>query len=77
MNDSEEGEGKTPTAHSPQPPLLKTLENMLHSRIAKDIEMHKSRNRADTDEVWNETLQWVLAQILSATTITITRSIIN
>ena len=47
---------------------LRLLEDILYNRIKqKRQEMHKTRNRADTDHVWTEieTLQWILAQNLS------------
>ena len=63
MNDSkEEGEdkGKAPSA------LLKSLEDMLHDRIAKKkIETRKHNNEiAETEKIWTEieTLQWVLSE---------------
>jgi hypothetical protein len=38
---------------------------MLQIIESHKIKMHKCNERADTDEVWNETLQWVLAQIFT------------
>ena len=49
-------------------PLLRLLEDILYNRIKqKKQEMHRTHNRADTDSLWTEieTLQWVLAQILT------------
>ena len=46
---------------------LRTLQEIVHNRIIqKKGEMHRSHNRAYTDNLWTEieTLQWVLAQIL-------------
>ena len=76
MNDSKErgkgeGEDKTFTGAalpSPQTPLLKALEDMLHNRIAKKkIETHKHHEIAETEKIWTEieTLQWVLSEIRS------------
>lgn len=48
-----------------QPPLLKTLEDMLYNRIKQQKgEMHKSQNTAYRDSLWTEieTLQWVLEE---------------
>ena len=53
-------------AASPAPaPLLKTLEDMLHDRIAKKkIETLKYHEIAETEKIWTEieTLQWVLLE---------------
>jgi hypothetical protein len=86
MNDSkEEGEYKTPVgAPSPQTPLLKMVENMLHNIINQKKEgIHKTQNIENTNRIWTgiQTFRWVLAQILTllrqiTTTIT-TCSIIN
>ena len=39
----------------PATQLLKALEDMLHKRIArKKLEIHKYRERAETDRVWTE-----------------------
>jgi hypothetical protein len=49
-------------------PLLRLLEDILYNRIKqKKREMHKATERAVTDKLWTEieTLQWVLAQILT------------
>jgi hypothetical protein len=67
MNNESAPEEKEATG-CPSPPLLKTLEDMLHNRIMqKKEEMHKSQNRSVTDSLWTEieTLQWVLSQSLS------------
>jgi hypothetical protein len=50
------------------PPLLKTLEGMLHNRIMKKREeVHKTKNIAENDRICREidTLHWVIAQSLS------------
>ena len=47
---------------------LRLLKDILYNRIKqKKQEMHRTHNRADTDSLWTdiETLQWVLAQILT------------
>ena len=44
---------------------LKTLEDMLHNRIAKKkVETHKYHEIAETEKIWTEieTLQWVLLE---------------
>jgi hypothetical protein len=59
-----ESSSSSPTQSTP----LRTLEEILHNRIKqKKGEMHKSDNRSLTDKLWTEieTLQWVLAQILT------------
>jgi hypothetical protein len=85
MNDSKkEEEYKKPVrAPSPQTPLLKMVENMLHNIINQKKEgIHKTQNIENTNRIWTgiQTLRWVLAQILTlrqiTTTIT-TCSIIN
>jgi hypothetical protein len=47
---------------------LRSLQEILHNRIIhKKGEMHESHNRAYNDRLWTEieeTLQWVLVQIL-------------
>jgi hypothetical protein len=49
-----------------EPDPLRLLEDILYNRIKqKKQEMHKTHNRADTNHVWTETLQWVLAQTLT------------
>jgi hypothetical protein len=61
------------SSSSPQSPTqsespLRSLQELLHNRIAqKKAEIHKSHNRAYNDSLWKEieTLQWVLAQILT------------
>jgi hypothetical protein len=59
---------------SPQSPAqsttlpLRSLQEILHNRIIqKKAEMHESHNRVYNDRLWTEieTLQWVLAQILT------------
>ena len=58
---------------SPQSPTqsttsLRSLQEILHNRIIqKKGEIHKSHNKIYNDSLWTEieTLQWVLAQILS------------
>jgi hypothetical protein len=47
---------------------LTSLQEILHNRITqKKGEIHKSHNRVYNDNLWTEieTLQWVLAQILT------------
>ncbi len=47
---------------------LTSLQEILHNRIIqKKGEIHESHNRAYNERIWTEieTLQWVLAQILS------------
>ena len=58
---------------SPQSPTqsttsLRSLQEILHNRIIqKKGEIHESHNRVYNDNLWREieTLQWVLAQILT------------
>jgi hypothetical protein len=53
--------------HSTTLPLI-SLQEILHNRIIqKKAEMHESHNRAYNERIWTEieTLQWVLAQILT------------
>ena len=58
---------------SPQTPtqstiLLRSLQEILHNRIIqKKGEIHESHNRVYNHNLWREieTLQWVLAQILT------------
>ena len=58
---------------SPQSPTqsttsLRLLQEILHNRIIqKKGEIHESHNRVYNDNLWREieTLQWVLAQILT------------
>jgi hypothetical protein len=48
--------------------LLRSLQEILHNRIIqKKGEIHESHNRVYNDNLWTEmeTLQWVLAQILT------------
>ena len=47
---------------------LRSLQEILHNRILqKKGEIHESHNRVYNDNIWREieTLQWVLAQILT------------
>jgi hypothetical protein len=47
---------------------LRSLQEILHNRIIqKKGEIHESHNRVYNERIWTEieTLQWVLAQILS------------
>jgi hypothetical protein len=47
---------------------LRLLQEILHNRIIqKKGEIHESHNRAYNERIWTEieTLQWVLAQILT------------
>jgi hypothetical protein len=47
---------------------LSSLQEILHNRIRqKKVEIHESHNRVYNDKLWREieTLQWVLAQILT------------
>jgi hypothetical protein len=67
-NESAPEEEKEAIGRQSPPPLLKTLEDILHNRIIqKKEEMHNSQNRSVTDSLWTEieTLQWVLSQSLS------------
>jgi hypothetical protein len=58
---------------SPQSPAqstlpLRSLQEILHNRIIqKKGEIHESHNRVYNERIWTEieTLQWVLAQILT------------
>jgi hypothetical protein len=55
-------------AISPQPPLLKILEDMLHNKIKKkQEEIYRTQNIGKNDRISTEieTLHWVLAQSLS------------
>ena len=64
-NYSKEREGEDKPAATP---LLKTLEDMLHDRIAKKkVETHKYHEIAETEKIWTEieTLHWVLSESLS------------
>jgi len=59
-------EPPSPT-HSTTLPL-RLLQEILHNRIIqKKGEIHESHNRAYNERIWTEieTLQWVLAQILT------------
>jgi hypothetical protein len=47
---------------------LRSLQEILHNRIIqKNREIHESHNRPCNERIWTEieTLQWVLAQILT------------
>ncbi len=58
----------SPSAQSPSTLPLISLQEILHNRIIqKKGEIHESHNRAYNERIWTEieTLQWVLAQILS------------
>jgi hypothetical protein len=64
---SNEPSSPSPTQTTTTLPLI-SLQEILHNRIIqKKGEIHKSHNRAYNDNVWREieTLQWVLAQILT------------
>ena len=68
MNNESAPEEEKEAIGRQSPPLLKTLEDILHNRIIqKKEEMHKAQNRSVTDRLWTEieTLQWVLSQSLS------------
>jgi hypothetical protein len=61
-----------PNESSPSVPLstvqLRSLQDILQNRIIqKKGELHESHNRAYNDSLWTEieTIQWVLAQILT------------
>jgi hypothetical protein len=57
----------SPSAQSTTLPL-RSLQEILHNRITqKKGEIHESHNRVYNDNLWREieTLQWVLAQILT------------
>jgi len=59
--------GSSPSTQSPTLPL-RLLQEILHNRvIQKKREMHPSHNKVYLESVWTEieTLQWVLAQILT------------
>ena len=61
-NESTKGGSAVPTS---QALLLKTLEDMLHDRIAKKkIETQKFHEIAETEKLWTEieTLHWVLSE---------------
>ena len=52
----------------PSAPPLTSLQEILHNRIRqKKGEIHESHNRIYNERIWTEieTLQWVLAQILT------------
>jgi hypothetical protein len=60
-------EPSSPSAQSTTLPLT-SLQETLHNRIIqKKGEIHESHNRAFNERIWTEieTLQWVLAQILT------------
>ena len=57
----------SPSAQSPTLPL-RSLQEIIHNRIIqKKMEMHPSHNKAYLESLWTEieTLQWVLAEILT------------
>jgi hypothetical protein len=59
---------ESPTSAPPSTPPLSSLQEILHNRIIqKKAEIHESHNRVYNDNLWKEieTLQWVLAQILT------------
>ena len=61
-----EPSSSSPT-HSTTLPLI-LLQEILHNRIIqKKGEIHESHNRSYNERIWTEieTLQWVLAQILT------------
>jgi hypothetical protein len=56
----------SPSAQSTLP--LRSLQEIMHNRITqKKSEMHPSHNKAYLESLWTEieTLQWVLAEILT------------
>ena len=51
----EQKEKLVPLSQQQPPPLLKTLQSILHNRIIqKNLEMHKTHNRAYTDNLWGD-----------------------
>ena len=51
----EQKEKLVPLSQQQPQPLLKTLQSILHNRIIqKNREMHKTRNRAYTDNLWRD-----------------------
>ena len=64
---SNKSESSIPLAQSTTLPLI-SLQEILDNRIIqKKGEIHESHNKAYNDNLWTEieTLQWVLAQILT------------
>jgi hypothetical protein len=64
---SNEPAPSTPSAQTTTLPL-RSLQEILHNRIIqKKGEIHESHNRTYNERIWTEieTLQWVLAQILT------------
>ena len=64
MNESSSPQSSTQSTTSP----LRSQQEILHNRIIqKKGEIHESHNRVYNDKLWTEieTLQWVLAQILT------------
>ena len=65
MNEPSSSSSPSPT-QSTTP--LRSLQEILHNRIIqKKGEIHESHSRVYNDNIWREieTLQWVLAQILT------------
>jgi hypothetical protein len=65
---NEPSSSTSPSAQSTTTLPLTSLQEILHNRIIqKKGEIHESHNRAYNERIWAEieTLQWVLAQILS------------
>ncbi|HEX2124185.1 MAG TPA: hypothetical protein VHF44_01145 [Nitrososphaeraceae archaeon] len=61
-------EPPSPLPTHPTTLTLRSLQEILHNRIIqKKGEIHESHNRAFNERIWTEieTLQWVLAQILT------------
>jgi hypothetical protein len=61
-------EPSSPLPTHPTTLTLRSLQEILHNRIIqKKGEIHESHNRAFNERIWTEieTLQWVLAQILT------------
>jgi hypothetical protein len=61
-------EPSSPLPTHPTTLTLRSLQEILHNRIIqKKGEIHESHNRAYNERIWTEieTLQWVLAQILT------------
>ncbi len=61
-------EPSSPLPTHPTTLTLRSLQEILHNRIIqKKGEIHESHNRVYNDNLWREieTLQWVLAQILT------------
>jgi hypothetical protein len=61
-------EPSSPLPTHPTTLPLRSLQEILHNRIIqKKGEIHESHNRVYNERIWTEieTLQWVLAQILT------------